>query len=154
MDLFRRDDGSQIIELSLVILPLLAIVFLILDASWVIFAKASLQYSVREGVRYAVTSQTISGMGQDDSIKTVVQQHAFGFLNNASDLGKIGINYYDPNSLTATNSNAGGNVVEISVDGVSIYPMGPIWRSATAIDLSARSSDVMEGSPGGIPPKR
>jgi hypothetical protein len=35
---------------------------------------------VREGVRYAIASQTMTGMGQDASIKSVVQQNAMGVV--------------------------------------------------------------------------
>jgi Flp pilus assembly protein TadG len=145
--------GSEIIEFGLVTLPLLAFVFLIIDVAWVLFAQSTLQYAASEGVRYAVTSQTMSGMGQDASIRTVVIGDAFGFVTSAT-ASNIAINYYNPSTLAATTSNAGGNVVEIVISGVNVYPLGPIWRSKTAMVLTARSSDVMESSPGGIPPPK
>ena len=150
---FNSRKGSEIVEFGLVALPLLAFVFLIIDVAWVLFAQSTLQFAAAEGVRYAVTSQTMSGMGQDASIKTVVIGDAFGFVTSAT-ASTIAINYYNPSNLVATASNAGGNVVEIVISGVSVYPLGPIWRSATAMVLTARSSDVMEASPGGIPPAR
>ena len=149
---FRK--GSQLVEFSLVLLPLLALVFLTMDAAWMVFAKASLQFGVREGVRYAVTSQTAPGMGQDASIKSVVQQNSFGFLNGTDGLSKISISYYNPATLAPTNLNAGGNVVEVSVDGVLVSPLAPVWRSSDPLQISVRSTDVMESSPGGIPPPR
>jgi Flp pilus assembly protein TadG len=149
----KSEKGSEIIEFGLVIVPLLAFVLLIADIAWVLFAQSSLQYAASEGVRYAVTSQTMTGMGQDASIRTVVISHGFGFVTNATS-SNIAINYYNPSTLAATNSNAGGNVVEIVIGGVNVYPLGPIWRSKAAMVLTARSSDVMEASPGGIPPAR
>ena len=149
----NSEKGSEIVEFGLVILPLLAFVLLIADIGWVLFAQSTLQYAVSEGVRYAVTSQTMSGMGQDASIRTVVISHAFGFVTNAT-ASNIAINYYNPSTLLATSSNAGGNVVEIVISGVNIHPLGPLWRSGTAMVLTSRSSDVMESSPGGIPPAR
>jgi Flp pilus assembly protein TadG len=145
--------GSEIIEFGLVALPLLAFVFLIIDVAWVLFAQSTLQYAAAEGVRYAVTSQTMSGMGQDASIRTVVIGDAFGFVTSAT-ASNIAINYYNPSTLVGTASNAGGNVIEIVISGVNVYPLGPVWRSKTAMVLTARSSDVMESSPGGIPPAR
>jgi Flp pilus assembly protein TadG len=149
----KSEKGSEIIEFGLVIVPLLAFVLLIVDIAWVLFAQSTLQYAASEGVRYAVTSQTMTGMGQDASIQTVIINNAFGFVTSATS-SNIAINYYNPVTLEATNSNAGGNVVEIVISGVNVYPLGPVWRSKTAMVLTARSSDVMEASPGGIPPLR
>jgi Flp pilus assembly protein TadG len=150
----RREKGSELVEFSLVLLPLLAIVFLTVDAAWMIFAKASLQFGVREGVRYAVTSQTAPGLGQDASIRSVVQQNSFGFLNGADGAAKISISYYNPVTLVATNLNVGGNVVQVSVSGVQVNPLAPVWRGTDPLQISVLSTDVMEGSPGGIPPPR
>jgi Flp pilus assembly protein TadG len=150
----RREKGSQLVEFSLVLLPMLALIFLTIDSAWMIFAKASLQFGVREGVRYAVTSQTEPGMGQDASIRSVVQQNSFGFLNSSDALSKISITYYNPSTLAPTNSNAGGNVVQVSVNGVLVSPLAPVWRSSDPLQVSVRSADVMESSPGGIPPPR
>jgi Flp pilus assembly protein TadG len=149
----KSEKGSQIVEFGLIIVPLLAFILLIVDIAWVLFAQSTLQHAVSEGVRYAVTSQTMAGMGQDASIDTVIVNNAFGFVT-ASTVSNIAINYFNPSTLTATTSNAGGNVVQIVISGVNVYPLGPIWRSKTALVLSARSSDVMEASPGGIPPPR
>jgi Flp pilus assembly protein TadG len=152
--ILRNEEGSNLVEFSLVILPLLAIVFLIMDSAWMIFAKASLQFAVREGVRYAVTSQTMSGMGQDASIKTVVQKNAMGFLSGSAGTNEIAITYYNPTTLAATSSNAGGNIVQVAVSGVSINPLAPLWRSHSPIVMSALSADIMESSPGGVAPPR
>jgi Flp pilus assembly protein TadG len=154
MKFLHHQEGSNLVEFSLVILPLLAIVFLIIDSAWVIFAKSSLQWAAREGVRYAITSQTMPGLGQDASVKTVVQQSAFGFLAGNAGLNSISISYYDPATLAATSSNAGGNIVLVSVSGVPVAPLAPLWRDSTASLISVMSSDVMESSPGGIPPTR
>lgn len=146
--------GSQVVEFGLVLVPFLAFIFLLMDLSWAIFVKATMQYAAREGVRYAVTGRTISGSGQDASIKTTVQQNAMGFLNGSAGAAKIFIRYYVPDTLVETASNAGGNLVEVSVEGYSLNPLGPILRSAAPLILTARSSDRMESSPGGVAPAR
>lgn len=150
----REERGSSVVELGLVLLPLLAIVFITIDCAWVVFAKASLQYAVRQGCRYAVTSQTLPGMGQDDSIKTIVQNNSFGFLTGTNNTNNITIQYYNPTTLQPTNSNAGGNIVQVSINNASVAPIIPFWISASALQASAVSSDVMESSPGGVPPPR
>jgi len=152
-----RERGSQVVELSLVLLPLCGFVFLILDLAWAFYTKATLQNAVREGVRYAITSQTLTGMGQDASVKTVVQQNAMGLLNGSNGLGLIQVQYYLPNTLqpvSGAGSNVGGNLVEVSVQGYSLPPLGPILHNPAALSLSVQAWDRMEGSPGGIPPAR
>ncbi len=160
----RNERGSQTLEMALCLLPFVGLNFLILSIGWAVFTKATLQHAVAEGVRYAVTSRTMPGLGHDASIKTTVQQNAMGFLSGDK-ADKITIQYYlvDPTTgeLTATNSNLGGNIVEISVVDYSAGPLTPIlqWvgpsgspRSPST--FSVRASDRMEGSPGGIPPTR
>ncbi len=145
-------------------MPFLGLLFLIVSLAWAIYTKASLQHAVAEGVRYAITSQTMPGKGQDASIKTIVQRGALGLLNG-SNISKITIQYYVVDNalgtLTKTNSNLGGNIVEVSVDGYTANPLFPIlsWAAGTRatnipMAFTVRASDRMEGSPGGIPPPR
>lgn len=142
------------VELSLVLVPLLALLLAILDFGFAIFLRSTFQHAVREGVRYAVTSRTSPGLGHDASIKAVVQKHAMGFLNGDA-ASKIQIRYYLPGTLAETQSNAGGNIVEVSIEGYNWGWMAPLLRSASpALAVSARSSDRMESSPGGAPPSR
>jgi Flp pilus assembly protein TadG len=154
---FRRERGNAILECALVILPMLAIFLAIVDFSIAAFMRNTIQYAVRQGVRYAVTSQTMAGAGHDDSIKNVVQQFSMGFLAGAAGRSKIQVNYFNPRTLaavTGAGSNAGGNIVEVSVNGLSWAWMAPVMRSATPLSISAASSDVMEASPNGIIPPR
>src|SRR5664279_981535 len=111
-----RHRGSMLVEGALAILPLWAVLFGVVDLSVAIFVQNTVQFAVCRGVRYAVTSQTLAGMGQDDSIKTVVQDYTLGFLDYLSPdhIGKnrLSITYYNPVSMTAVagaGSNIGGN---------------------------------------------
>jgi Flp pilus assembly protein TadG len=150
----RAQRGSQTVEFGLVIVPLFAFMLLIMDIAWAVFSKAALQHAVREGTRYAVTYRTMTGLGQDASIKSIVQQNAMGMLNGSSGASLVSIQYYTPDTLTATASNAAGNVVEVSVTGYSLAPLGPLMRSNTPLSLSVSSSDRTESCPGGICPIR
>jgi Flp pilus assembly protein TadG len=150
----RGQHGAELVEFGLTIVPLFGFIFLILDVSWMIFAQVTLQSAVREGVRYAVTGQTMSGMGQDASIKTVVQNAAVGFLAGASGSNQIAINYYLPSTMVATNSNAGGNIVQVSIQGFALSPLGPILHSGSPVAISAVASDIVEPPASGVPPAR
>lgn len=153
----RGRRGNTIIESGLIFLPMFTILFSILDFSMATFMRNTTQLAVREGVRYAITSQTMTGLGHDDSIKTTVQSNAMGFLNGSAGLSKIAINYYSPKTLAAVagaGSNAGGNIVQISVSGLSWTWMIPLGRDWAPLAISAASSDIMEPPPNGIIPPR
>lgn len=147
--------GSAMVEFSLVLVPLLALFFGLIDFSLAIFLKSTFQHAVREGVRYAVTGRTQPGFGQDASIRSVVQQNAMGFLDGSNGASKIHIRYYVPGTLNETQSNAGGNIVEVSIEEYTWNWIAPLLRSATPpLTLLARSSDRVENSAGGVPPPR
>ena len=154
----NRERGSTFVEFTLVILPIFAMFFLTIDLGWILFAYASIQEGVREGVRFAITGQTLAGSaGQDASIRQVVQNYSFGFVKPANAATQVNIQYFRPTDLTPVsgyNSNTGGNVVKVTVSGVSINPFGRLWRSTAAVVLSASSSDVVEPSPATGPPAR
>lgn len=154
-----KQSGHAFLEASLVILPLLAIVFAITDYSMAIFLRATFQHAVREGVRYAVTYQTMSGMCQDASIRQVVKNSSAGFLRDAHN-SLITITYHPPTDLSLTlvgaGSNASGNVVEVSVENYNYGWMAPLMRTNTPLNITVRAADRTESLPGGAttPPCR
>jgi hypothetical protein len=159
----------------LVLLPLLGFTFLLLDLGWMIYRRATLQFAVREGCRFAVTNQTVpktdangKAYGLIDSVKYVVQSRSMGFLGSKpTDPGyaNIQIRFYDPTqslttqltvptncSYTGLPPNWAGNIVEVSVENYQANVLGAILKSATPFNLTARSSDRMEGNPSaGVP---
>ena len=135
-------------------LPLWAFLFGILDLSFAIFVKNTVQFAVCQGVRYAVTSQTVTGLGQDASIKSVVQGYTLGLLDylSADHIGanRISVTYYDPVSMavvTGAGSNIGGNIVVVSATGLSWAWMVPLLRDSTPLTFSVSSADIMEATP-------
>jgi Flp pilus assembly protein TadG len=158
----RRQRGSEMLEFTLAFLPMLMFMFLLLDVAWAIYTRATLQYAVAQGVRYAVTSQTKSGLGQTDSIRTVVQHAAFGKLGKSNtDPGwaSIQVHFYLPDG-TDVSSVVGGNgeqngvypLVEVSVESFSQKTFMPTVRmpgmgTLSPIIMSARAWDRMEAPP-------
>ena len=119
--------------------------------------------AVREGCRYAITYQTVTGDGQDASIESIVQQFAMGIVSTTDNPQDIFVKYYSTSNLnTPINSggNVPGNIVEVSVQGVSwswIAPLSgsyggnvPFFRSTTPITLNIFSSDILGGYPAGV----
>jgi Flp pilus assembly protein TadG len=147
--------GNAMVELALVLLPLLAIIFGIIDFSLAVFLRSTFRHAAREGARYAVTGRTAGGVGQDAAIRAVVQRNAMGLLNGSSGASKIFVRYYTTGTLVETQSNAGGNIVEVSIEGYTWNWIAPVLRRAQpGLTVLARSSDRVENSPGGIPPPR
>lgn len=157
----RARRGSVLVESALSTLPLLALLWGIFDIGFAIFVKNTMSFAVRQGVRYAVTSQTMAGLGHDDSIKTTVTRYSLGLADALSPdhngMNRISITYYDPVTLTevtGAGSNAGGNIVVVSATGLSWAWIIPLLRSAPPLQFSVASADIMEGSPLGGPPAR
>jgi Flp pilus assembly protein TadG len=153
----RRERGNAFLEAAFIFVPLLAILLAICDFGFAIFLRANMQNAVREGVRYAVTYQTMPGMCQDASIKQVVQDSAAGFLGGSANLSRIKVRFYPPTNLntevTGINSNIPGNVVEVGVEGYSFSWMAPLLRSpASPFIINVYAADRMEGLPGGVSP--
>jgi Flp pilus assembly protein TadG len=144
--------GNALVEATAIILPLLGLMFLVVDLSLALFTKATLQQAAEAGVRFGVTTRLASGQSYlNDSIVQVVQQNSLGLLSGASGACKISINYF--NAVTGVASTGtGGDVVQVSVAGYNYSPIG-ILKSASPISIAASSSDVMESCPlAGCPP--
>jgi Flp pilus assembly protein TadG len=143
-----RRRGSQLVEGGLMMLPFLALALMTVNAGWTIFVKATLQHAVREGVRYGVTGQVDSSGHQVTSIQDTVVSQSMGLLDNA----QVSVQFLNSSTLASTSSNAGGNIVQVSVSNYMVKPLAPLLISGSNIPLSVSGADVIEGSPGGIPP--
>jgi Flp pilus assembly protein TadG len=155
MNRTKAKRGNAVIETALILTPLLALIMAILDYGVAAFLKSTFLHATREGVRYAVTYKVLGGMGQDASIKTIVQRNAMGFLNGTAGANLIDIHYYLPDTFTETTQNYPGNIVEVAVEGYQWRFMVPLWRQPGYLTINARSLDRMEGLPAGSgPPAR
>jgi hypothetical protein len=147
-----RQKGSEILEFAFVTIPMFGFLFLQVNIAWAVFARASLQHAVREGVRYAVTSKTRSGYGHKDSVRQLVQSRAPFLLRGVAGWNLIHVRFFTPDTLTdvstATGGNAGGNLVQVSVEGYSHENLLPgLLTRLTPIAMSADAWDRMEASP-------
>lgn len=159
----RRRRGNALLEMAIVAIPLIGLLFGIVDFGLAIFIRTTLQHSVREGVRYAVTYGTSGGKCQDASITEKVQQASMGFLSGAEGASKIKVRYFaidenNPGTFTEFGpgtGNAPGNIVEVAVEGYQYRWLAPIYWSAEPLNISVRSADRMEGlGAGETPPCR
>ena len=159
----KRRRGNAILEMAIVAVPLFGLLFSIIDFGLAIFIRSTLQHSVREGVRYAVTYGTSGSKCQDASITEKVQESAMGFLNGSDGAAKVKVRYFlidenNPGQFTDFGPGAGntpGNIVEVAVEGYEYKWLAPIYWSAAPLNINVRSADRMEGlGAGGTPPCR
>jgi Flp pilus assembly protein TadG len=157
---FRRlalsESGSTLIEFSIVFLPMLGLLLLTVDVAWAIFARATLQNAVREGVRFAVTGQVLPGNScLGSSVQQIVAQNSVGFIPASQASQYVTVSYYSPTNLapiSGAGGPAGGNVVQVSANGVNVRSFGPLWHGTSPLPISATASDVMESPPNGVAP--
>jgi Flp pilus assembly protein TadG len=160
----KRRRGSEILEFTFALLPLLAMSSVLLDVAWAIYAQASIQRAVRMAVRNGITltsSQIAQGSDLTSTVKSTVQSYAFGFLNGSNGLSYIKVHYYlppAPSSSSAvtdvsaqTNGNAPGNIMEVSVRSFPVKPLLPqifTWKDVefNMQYVTAYSADIIEPS--------
>jgi Flp pilus assembly protein TadG len=158
--------GAELLEFTLAILPLLMMIFLLLDACWGMFVKATLAFAVHAGLRQGITitgtQATAAGSDLTTMVKSTVQQNALGLLAGSSGLAKIKVNYYQPPASGSTaasldvstlaNGNSPLNVMQVSVQGFALGALVPrIFGLRTAVDkastvINAVASDLIEPS--------
>jgi Flp pilus assembly protein TadG len=155
----RTQAGSAIVEGALVLLPMMALFFAMIDFPFAIFIQNTIRDSVREGVRFAITQQTGAG-GQDAAILATVESYSQGFISAAgiaSGANTFSITYFNGTTLanagTGVGSNSQGNICVITAS-VQHKWMAPVWQSTGILTFNASSSDVMEAPPLGVLPSR
>jgi Flp pilus assembly protein TadG len=140
--------GAEPLEFTLVLLPLLAMVTVLLDTSWAVYTKSTLQRAVRIGVRNGITltaSQMATGACLTDTVKSTVQANAMGLLHGSSGLAMIKVHYFEPPAVNSTSAAAdvsadadgdqSGNIMQVSVENYSLVPLLPrIYNWKTAPD--------------------
>lgn len=162
--------GSELVEFTLVLLPLLAILFVLVDVSWAIFAKATLLYAVRTGVRTGITITSAQASAANETltqmVKDTVQSSALGFLRGDTGRSYIQVHYFAQDATSPTglsdvsaqpNGNYPGNLMQVSVNNYPLPGLAPrIFGWFTPADksptvLNVVSADRVEPS-GDVPP--
>ena len=162
----RSRRGAEIVEFTLVLLPLLGMICVIIDTGWAVFAKSTLQRAVRVGVRTGVTitgtQATAAGTCLTDIVKSTVQANSMGLLNGSPGLSKIKVNYLQPPApassgaaidvSTQADGNTSGNIMQVSVQDFSLIPLLPRffdWKTAadkSPLIIKVVSADLIEPS--------
>lgn len=117
-----------------------------------LFVRNTLQHSVREGCRYAVTSRTGSGLGHVASIQQHVRANSLGFLTRDD---QVTVKFFDESGggeVSGFGANTGGNVVQVSIDNYRWRWIAALFTGTPDLNITVTSSDILEPSPNGVPP--
>jgi hypothetical protein len=128
----------------LMMLPLLALVFIVMDTAYGLFINATLQYAVQAGVTYASTDSDTAA----NVVASVTNLVASQSLNLAQN---ITVSFYTPAMApqqmgVVAIPNQTGNVVEVNAT-YPFTPLAPLFRSGATINLSATAASVLTAPP-------
>jgi len=144
-----RSRGNAMAEAALCLIPFMAATIGIIDVSLGIYIRETFQHAVREGTRYAITYQTVDGLCHIPSIKKRVKLHSMDFLSDAQVDAYVKVKFYLPDGSAESGENKPGHLVEVSIENYEWKWIAPLWRSNEPLKITVRSSDKMEGLPGG-----
>ena len=135
----RSRRGAELIEFTLVMLPAFAMTGVLLNVSWGVYSKATLQRAVRVGVRRGVTvtgAQVPNGSSLTAMVKDTVQQNSMGMLSGDSKRQLIKVRYFKPPGAATSDpvtdvsanpdGNAAGNVMQVGIENFSLLPLVPM----------------------------
>ena len=165
------------LEGALYFLPLMALIFGILDFSMATFITGIFQEATTDACRFATTYNLTYGgttySSQTLAAKAIVYSESFGFINAVNDAANkyVQVNYYFPDDLTtpatcATNCNHSwtdskgntatvnydnqpGDVVEVRVVGFPWNWMAPLpgYMPGKGINLGAEAVSILQSLP-------
>ena len=166
----RHQRGQELIEFSLVLVPMFAMTFVFMDIAWGIYNKVAIEQAVRVGCRYGITNHIPdpyqpSLCGSSSTLTDCIGQHVInaapGVLQNATIVPQgstcstakcITVQYFAPSGVAAAGQlNQGGNIIEVQVTGfggpVAGMPMSTLITPFIAANstwyTTATSADTM-----------
>jgi len=173
----KRERGDAMVEGALYFLPLMAIIFAILDFSMALFITGAFQEAARDACRittsYNLTYNGTTYATQTALAKAVVYSESFGFITATNDASShyVNVNYYFPDDLStpatcATNCNHSwtdskgntstvsydnqpGDIIEVQIAGYPWNWMVPLhgFMPGNSISLGAEAVDILQSLP-------
>lgn len=173
----KRESGNAMLEGALYFMPLMVLLFGILDFSMALFITGAFQQAARDASSFTTTyNLTYNGTtysSQTKAAKAIMYAETFGFINATNDAanGYVSVNYYFPdnlttpatcatgcnhtwtdskgNSSTVNYDNQPGDVVEVRVSNYPWNWMVPLpgFMPGTGITLAADAVDILQALP-------
>ena len=145
-----NDSGQTLVETAISLSIFLLLVLGTIDFGYLISTKVTLQNAVRQGGRYAITGQCITGSDGScsqtryNSIMQVVENTSLG----VAAASEIQIRCTDNGGGCPTNAGGPGDVVTITVTHPYHYLSGPIGALLhNSITLTVSSAFTNEAFP-------
>jgi len=151
------ERGNMIAESALTFLPLMAMLFGLMDVSFVVFVQSTLTSATREGARFAITysptyNSASCASSQAACIAQVVQNNAMGFLSGTK-ANYITVKYYTANDLTnpADSCNAGTGTCTLNPAAVSTASLPQTLSNGKVVSFANQPGNIVEVSIAGYP---
>jgi Flp pilus assembly protein TadG len=151
----RSQRGNSLLESALVFLPMMAILFGIVDISLATFIQSTLTTATREGSRFAITfSSTYMGTSCAGSQAAcdvlAVQYNAVG-LPLALNTSYITVNYYTANDLTNPVERCNSGTCSTAVCTVSTCTLPQTLTNGTIVNYANQPGNIVEVVVAGYP---
>lgn len=127
----KKEDGQAVVELAITLPILIMILCAIIDFGWLFMNQNSMDYSSREGARYAIVHSTS---------KTEIEEHIRAIApENISDSADITITF-----TNASNPRLGDVIIEISDDVNILTPIVGVFVRGETMNLSSSCTMKVE----------
>ncbi|MBL4830074.1 MAG: pilus assembly protein [Aliivibrio sp.] len=141
MIMFKKNRGSVIIEMTLIVPLFFLLLFAIVDGARMIFFYSSVAHGAREAVRYAVVRGTEAGqdnrrIGDSPATENQIEAYVQQRIPALSDLRVTTVWPLDENNNPIKDS---GQVVQVTVEH-DFIPLAPLMPAVT---LTSTSSTVI-----------
>jgi Flp pilus assembly protein TadG len=152
----KRESGNAMLEGALYFLPLMALIFGILDFSMALFITGALQEAARDACRFTTTyNLTYNGTTYTTQTKAAQAVVNYYFPDDLTTPATCATNcdhtWTDSkgNSSTVNYDNQPGDVVEVRVVGFPWNWMVPLpwFMPGKSITLGAEAADILQSLP-------
>ncbi len=143
-----RRRGSDMVESMVMLLPLMALVFLVIDTSYAIFVQATLQFAAQAAAN-VVSQGATNGVSQLALVNSTLQQQSLGLSQSSNATVAVSFSTAaSPGTALSSgvaNRNAYGNIVSVSLT-YQFSPLAPLFRSANPIPIVANASAFIQST--------
>jgi Flp pilus assembly protein TadG len=142
----KRKSGQAIVEMGLVFIPLVLLLFGVIDVGWVMYRQITLGAATREGLRFAAINSfdsAVTDTGARDMIKDRIIHYGTGLKLQRSNI-----------NIAIDNSGAGGRpLVTISTNLKHQYIGGMLFLGQDDCNLNSTYRSVIATWTGNTVPR-
>jgi hypothetical protein len=145
----KHSSGQAIVEMALVFIPLLMLLFGIIDVGWVMYRQITLGAAAREGLRTAAINSFDTGLSETqvrDVIKDRIISYGPGLGLKRSDIVI---------TVSLDGGTVNGNQPEVTVDVTLVhgYVGAMLWIGQNSINLKSVYKSAIATWTGNVTPR-